>query len=368
VKTIVGREDRPHQLLQHEADAEGGQQRFERPPVQKTDDRALQDHAGHARHEKRRRHGEQNGGADVVRHRELHDVGSVGAEHHQLAVRHVDDAHDTERDGQPDGDEHEHRSDAQSEEQRLDGSIHATQPVDRAHGARGGLPDLRVGVGEPAVRCRFELRGQTVSHLRSQGVGEHGDRVEPRVRVGAVERCQREPDFDLVPHAGVGLDLRSHAQLRNGLRVERLQHRLDGGEPHGRIGARQTETRHECPQTRSQAVVRADLREIAARRRPGARKRHRIDQLERGEVLISRLDDDDLLVRLADEQTILEQRRQDGAERRVVSRAEPLDDLLFLGEARRGQLAQRRAQIAGARLRESRRRREAGCEQKRRYL
>ena len=56
-------------------------------------------------------------------HRELHDVGGVGAEHHQLAVRHVDDAHDAERDRQADGDQHQHRSEAQAEEQRLDARV-----------------------------------------------------------------------------------------------------------------------------------------------------------------------------------------------------------------------------------------------------
>ena len=50
--------------------------------------------------------------ADVVRHQRLHDVGRVGAEHHQLAVRHVDDAHDAEGDGEADGDEHQHRAEA----------------------------------------------------------------------------------------------------------------------------------------------------------------------------------------------------------------------------------------------------------------
>src|SRR5258708_6569735 len=84
----------------------------------------------------------------------------------------------------------------------------------------------------------------------------------------SIARRQCEPDFDFLLHAGVGLDLRSHTQLRNSLRVERLQHRLDGGEPNGRIGARQTESRDERSQTRPQAVVGADLREIAARRRP----------------------------------------------------------------------------------------------------
>ena len=70
--------------------------------------------------EERRRDGHEHREPDVVRHHELHDVGRVGAEHHQLAVRHVDDAHHAERDGEPDGDEHEHRPEAQAEKERLD--------------------------------------------------------------------------------------------------------------------------------------------------------------------------------------------------------------------------------------------------------
>ena len=50
---------------------------------------------------------------------QLHHVGGVGAEHHQLAVRHVDDAHHAEGDGEADGREHQHRAQAQAEEQRL---------------------------------------------------------------------------------------------------------------------------------------------------------------------------------------------------------------------------------------------------------
>ena len=43
------------------------------------------------------------------RQEELDDIGRVGAEHHHLAVRHVDDAHDAEGDGEADGGEQQHR-------------------------------------------------------------------------------------------------------------------------------------------------------------------------------------------------------------------------------------------------------------------
>ena len=48
-------------------------------------------------------------GADQL----LHDEGRVGAEHHHLAMRHVDDAHDAEGDGEADGGEQQHRAERQ---------------------------------------------------------------------------------------------------------------------------------------------------------------------------------------------------------------------------------------------------------------
>ena len=40
----------------------------------------------------------------------LHDEGGVGAEHHHLAMRHVDDAHDAEGDGEADRGKQQHRA------------------------------------------------------------------------------------------------------------------------------------------------------------------------------------------------------------------------------------------------------------------
>ncbi len=103
------------------------------------------------RNHKRRRNRHKNGGLGVIGHRHLHNIGRVRAEHHQLAVRHVDDAHDAERNRQSDGDQHEHGPKAQSKKQRFDAGIERAPPADGFHRSRGGLPHLRVAFDEAAV-------------------------------------------------------------------------------------------------------------------------------------------------------------------------------------------------------------------------
>ena len=137
--------------------------------------------------EERRGNRHQDRRPDVVRHRELHDVGRVGAQHHQLAVRHVDDAHDAERDRQPDGDQHEHRSRGSGRRtaSRCPNRTRAT--IDAAHGVGGGPPDLLVALDEAAVRGFFEHAGQPVAHLRPE-------RCRPASRSrrgGPADRCCR---------------------------------------------------------------------------------------------------------------------------------------------------------------------------------
>ena len=77
---------------------------------------------------------------------QLHDIGGVGAQHHQFAVRHVDDPHHAERDGKPDRGQHQHRSQAQAEEQGLDAAVEAAPAVDVRDGLRGRAAYRRVGV------------------------------------------------------------------------------------------------------------------------------------------------------------------------------------------------------------------------------
>ncbi len=110
-------------MLQDEADAKRREQRLQRPPVEETDDGALDQNAHQRRNDKCRRNRHKNGNLGVVGHRHLHNVGRVRAEHHQLAVRHVDDSHDAKRNRESDGNQHEHGPKTQSKKKRFDARI-----------------------------------------------------------------------------------------------------------------------------------------------------------------------------------------------------------------------------------------------------
>ena len=55
-----------------------------------------------------------------VAHEFLHHERGIGAQHHHLAVRHVDDAHDAEGDGEPDGREQQDGAERQAVPEVLD--------------------------------------------------------------------------------------------------------------------------------------------------------------------------------------------------------------------------------------------------------
>src|SRR6202522_3608215 len=103
-----------HRLLEDQRESPGGQQGLERSAVKEADDGAFDDDADAAPHHKRQRHGDHQGVVEqcriVVADDFLHDKGNVGADHHHLAMRHVDDAHDAEGNGEADGGEQQHRA------------------------------------------------------------------------------------------------------------------------------------------------------------------------------------------------------------------------------------------------------------------
>ncbi len=98
----------------------------------------------------------------------LHHVGGVGAEHHELAVRHVDDAHDAERDRETDRGEHQHDAQAQTEEQ-----------ASRASNTRAREESIDAMTSRAAVRTRSSGSGNEPSSARR----DHGR--EPVVDIGA---------------------------------------------------------------------------------------------------------------------------------------------------------------------------------------
>jgi len=73
-----------------------------------------------------------------VRHQGLHHVRRIGAQHDQLAVSHVDDAHDAKGDGEADGGEDQDRAQAETEEQCLDETVELNPAIDRPQRLAGG--------------------------------------------------------------------------------------------------------------------------------------------------------------------------------------------------------------------------------------
>ena len=221
--------------------------------------------------EERRGNRDENRDADVVRHRRLHDVGRVGAEHHQLAVRHVDDAHDAERDRQADGDEHEHRAEAQAEEQRLDAGVER-----RAHRSMRSTRRRRPPPGRRR-RARRSCRRATSRRAPPAGCGRPArgrcDSVVDRGEARGWHRCsssaaKRQAGLDFVADAGSVSTADPLAQQRDGRVVERAQHaRCTASSRTAASGLARLEAGDRRPQHAAQAVVRADLRQLVARRR-----------------------------------------------------------------------------------------------------
>ena len=182
---VAGAEHGAHRLLQDQRHAPGGQQRLQRPRVEIADDGALQHDAGGP--------GDQEGDRQrqhhrPIRHRSrhehLHDVSGVGAEHHHLAMRHVDDAHHAEGDGQADGGEQQHGSGGNPIPAVL------RQPPQQQRAVDGGDRRFR-GAGDRGIFV-FDRNGVDVVLRRL--VAARGERGDGALRVGGAGVRRRGDD------------------------------------------------------------------------------------------------------------------------------------------------------------------------------
>ena len=172
----------------------------------------------------------------------------------------------------------------------------------------------------PSGDC-LEQRREPVAHFRPDAVARASRSPSRRASASPlVERGERQPGLDLAPSRAASVSTptrsRSSAMLASSSERSISCHRV---EPHRRVGARQREARHGRPQHSSQAVVRADLGQVVAGGGAGvlaatADRRARAT----ASVVVGRLDDEDLLVGVADVEPIFEQRRQHGAHARMA--------------------------------------------------
>ena len=186
-----------------------------------------------------------------------------------------------------------------------------------------------------------------------QAARERPDRAEADPRVGVVEGLDRQRRLDLEGDVGVGLDRRPPAQQVEGGVVEaaqQLAHRL---EPDARVGARRVEPGDAGAQEAPEPVVGDDAVQPVGGEGPRVGEGGGIEELERGQPLFVRLDDEDPSVVLALEQAVLQQGRQHAADAAVLGGEQLLCYRLLLPEVGVGELADEAAErvVAGLRRR-----------------
>ena len=114
-------EFKPHRLLDQDCDAPGRQQGIKQATIQATHDDALDGETDQRRYDEGQRNGDEDIGPepDAGQHRD------VGADHHHLAMGHVDDAHRAIGDGKTQRHQQKDRADAQADKQNFE---HSGQP------------------------------------------------------------------------------------------------------------------------------------------------------------------------------------------------------------------------------------------------
>ena len=124
----------------------------------------------------------------------LGDEGGVGAEHDQLAMRHVDHAHHAEGDGEADGGEQQHRAEREAEPDVLRLGPHRLRPLDagdarpwpprRSRARRRALERRQRRQRVAAAAAGDDRRSRRRGRRRSASVREHRRR-----RSASVERA-----------------------------------------------------------------------------------------------------------------------------------------------------------------------------------
>jgi len=318
-------EGRAHRLLDDERQAPGGEQGFERAAIQEADDAAFDHDADEARDDERRRHRDDErvfeqprighvGGARQF----LDHEGHIGADHHHLAMGHVDDAHDAERDGEPDGGEQQHRAEREAEP-----GVLRQVPYGEFVGDGG---DRALGGGRDGGR---RVAGQSLQQADRILVAAGADHRDGGELVGFLGIVGVEDDRGarLVEHAldaGIGFLLERGLDRRQHIGFARLEHRLGGFQALGGVGRHQGEATQRGVDRSPDPVVDAHGVDIGRPAVGDRRARRGVEQLAGG-ILV-----EDLLLLGAVQQAVVLQRLDERSRARIAARRERRDAFLGL--------------------------------------
>ena len=250
---VVGAEQAAHRLLQDQRHAPGREQRLERAGVEIADDQPLDRDADDRGDDERRAGWRRRATSSAARAAERAGRRRcIGAEHHHLAMRHVDDAHDAEGDGEADRGEQQNRGRREAVPEVLRRAPeHAAGSGSTDSADVGGGLDLRIG------RLLVELVDQALRVLVAAGL-QRLDRRKP-IRRRSPGRSSptiaATASFSASATRG-SLSLASCAlQRRQRLGVARPEHVSGRGEPLLRIGIGERQRAHRALDGDAQRVV-----------------------------------------------------------------------------------------------------------------
>ena len=181
----------------------------------------------------------------------LRQPGGIGAQHHQLAVRHVDHAHHPESDRQPDGGQNQHRSQRQPEEQ----GFRPAQQLQAELGATQGFSGRLAHAGIAIIGRHPDQRASNLRlHPPAQRLGGLG--ADGRVVAGQIGQRQRRRQQVLDP--AVRFHRQSRPQRRRARRVGIAQEGFDRRLALLGIGAGESQTGQPILDQTAQPVVGGD--------------------------------------------------------------------------------------------------------------
>jgi hypothetical protein len=96
--------------------------------------------------------------------------------------------HDAKRNSESNGNQHEHRSKAQTKKHRLYAGVERAPPIDRLYCRCGSLSHLRITLDEGAVGGFLDQSPQFVQDILAEAAAERRNSGETRLRIRAIQR------------------------------------------------------------------------------------------------------------------------------------------------------------------------------------
>lgn len=124
-------------------------------------------------------------------HEVLHDIGRIGADHQELAVRHVDDADQPICDRKPERREQQHAAEREAREDRAEDFAAALNRIECVDAFLSRVAYAFVGFVERAVGLLRDDRAQQFVHVEVMARRDELRGFETPVHVGIVQRGHR---------------------------------------------------------------------------------------------------------------------------------------------------------------------------------